>query len=392
MTPDGYADLGAREDALNRVLADFLDALGRGDRVDLRAWQTRYPSFAGDLADLLAARREVGEMLEETRPSGGAGIGAPRVAVPSGVLGDYELLEELGHGGMGRVYKARQRSLGRLVALKVIRAGAPATEADRLRFRTEAEAAARLDHPNIVPVYEVGEHDGQPYIAARYVAGGPLSRHLDRFRDDPRAAAALVAALARAVHHAHQRGVLHRDLKPGNVLLEWPAGDAGVPIPQVTDFGMARLLDQDSTLTRTGDLVGTPSYMSPEQASGGAAAITTATDVHGLGAILYALLTGRAPFAGPTVLETLARVKEHEPDLPRRLNPRVARDLETICLRCLTKDPRQRYASALALAEDLERWLRHRPIAARPATTCERLAKWVRRHPAAAAFAGLAAC
>src|SRR5262249_15978473 len=183
-------------------------------------------------------------------------------------LGDYELLEELGQGGMGRVYKARQRGLGRLVALKVIRAGAAATADDRLRFRTEAEAAARLDHPNIVPVYEGGEPDGQPYLAARYVEGGSLSRHLDRFRDDLRAAAAVVAALARAVHHAHERGVLHRDLKPGNVLLGWRAGDAGPPVPHVADFGLARLLDQDSGLTRTGDLVGPPSYMAPDRASG----------------------------------------------------------------------------------------------------------------------------
>src|SRR5262249_43185148 len=159
-----------------------------------------------------------------------------------------------------------------------------------LRFRTEAEAAARLDHPNIVPVYEVGEYDGRPYLAVRYVEGGPLSRHLNRFGNDPRAAAALVATLARAMHHAHERGVLHRDLKPGNGLLEWRAGDARHPVPYVADFGLARLLDQDSTLTQTGELVGTPNFMAPEQASGGAAAITTATDVHGLGAILYALL------------------------------------------------------------------------------------------------------
>jgi WD40 repeat protein len=319
------------------------------------------------------------------------------------VLGDYELLEMLGEGGMGRVYRARQRSLDRIVALKVIRAGAPATEAERLRFRTEAEAAARLDHPNIVPVYEVGEHDGRPYIAERYVEGGPLSRHLDRFRDDPRAAAALVAILARAVHHAHQRGVLHRDLKPGNILLsfsrERPASATeealagrsrlNQVVPHVADFGLARLLDQDSALTRTGDLVGTPSYMAPEQAAGGAETVTTATDVYGLGAILYALLTARSPFAGPTVLETLEQVKGREPDPPRRLNPKVNRDLETVCLKCLAKDPRRRYASALALAEDLESWLGHRPIAARSATARERLVKWVRRRPAAAAFACL---
>jgi WD40 repeat protein len=391
------------------VLADFLDALQHGGPPDLPAWQARYPAFAAELADLFAAREEIGKALRAGgRPSdrdptptepwrtgpcagGRPGAGCLCAAVPLGALGGYELLEELGQGGMGRVYKARQRGLGRLVALKVLRLGGPGAEADRVRFRTEAEAAARLDHPHIVPVYEVGEHDGQPYLAERYVAGGPLSRHLGRFRDDPRAAAGLAATLARAVHHAHERGVLHRDLKPGNVLLEWQAGPAAPPVPHVGDFGLARLLDQDSALTRTGDLVGTPSYMAPEQAGGGGAAITTATDVYGLGAILYALLTGRPPFAGPTVLETLEQVKGREPVPPRRRNPMVDRDLETVCLKCLQKEPRRRYASALALAEDLESWLGHRPIAARPAAPRERLAKWVRRHPAVAALACVSA-
>ncbi len=410
--PDRPPQTAGREDALNRVLADLLDALGRGDRVDLPAWQARYPSFAAELADLCAARREVcGALHEEATtpvcpPAADPSCGPDS---PPRQWGDYELLEELGQGGMGRVYKAWQRSLGRLVALKVIRAGAAATGADRLRFRTEAEAAARLDHPNIVPVYEVGEHDGQPYLAARYVEGGSLSRHMECFRDDPRAAAALVATLARAVHHAHERGVLHRDLKPGNILLQMQTtehadhteGRKGArpsssvssvcsvvsAVPYIADFGLARLLDQDSGLTRTSELMGTPNYMAPEQAGGGAAAITTATDVHGLGAILYSLLTGRPPFAGPTVFETLEQVKRRDPDSPRRLNPHVDRDLETICLKCLDKDPRRRYASALALAEDLASWLGHRPIAARPATAGERLAKWVRRRPAAAAFA-----
>jgi WD40 repeat protein len=391
------------------VLADFLDALQHADPPDLPAWQARYPSFAADLADLFAAREEIVQAMGAgrrppdgnptlTTPSrtgpcagGGEGAGCLCPAFPLSTLGDYELLEELGQGGMGRVYKARQRGLGRLVALKVLRLGGPAAEVDRVRFRTEAEAAARLDHPNIVPVYEVGEHDGQPYLVERYVAGGPLSRHLGRFRDDPRVAAGLAATLARAVHHAHERGVLHRDLKPGNVLLEWPAGPAAPPVPHVGDFGLARLLDQDSTLTRTGDLVGTPSYMAPEQAGGGGAAVTTATDVYGLGAILYALLTGRPPFAGPTILETLEQVKGREPVPPRRRDPKVDRDLETICLKCLQKEPRRRYASALALADDLENWLGHRPIAARPATPRERLAKWVRRHPAVAALACVSA-
>jgi WD40 repeat protein len=392
VTPNGQTESAAREDALNGVLADFLDALGRGDPVDLPAWQARYPSFAAELAEIVAAHREVGAALSvKPLTKSGPDTRTPGGARPLGILGAYELLEELGEGGMGRVYKARQRHPSRLVALKFIRAGAPVTEADRLRFRTEAEAAARLDHPNIVPVYEVGEQDGVPYIAARYVEGGPLSRHLERFREDPRAAAGLLASLARAVHHAHERGVLHRDLKPGNILLECRAGNAGTPVPHVTDFGLARLLDQDSALTRTGDLVGTPSYMAPEQASGGSAVITTATDIHGLGAILYALLTGRPPFAGTTTLETLDRVKSCEPNPPRRLNSMVDRDLETICLTCLEKDPHRRYVSAQALAEDLENWLGHRPIAARPASVRERLAKWVRRHPARTAFAALSA-
>jgi WD40 repeat protein len=391
ITPHEPPSSDRHEDALNRVLADLLDALGRGHLVDLPAWQARYPEFAAELADLVAARREVGEALTDTEPGGGSRAESPKATRTLQTLGEYELLEDLGQGGMGRVYKARQRSLDRMVALKVIRAGVPASEVERLRFQTEAEAAARLDHPNIVPVYEVGEHDGQPYLATRYIAGGPLNRQLDRFRDDLRGAVGLVAVLARAVHHAHQRGVLHRDLKPGNVLLEWPVGDAGPAVPYVADFGLARLLDRDSGLTRTGDLVGTPSYMAPEQASGGTAATTTATDVYGLGAILYALLTGRPPFAGPTVLETLERVKGRQPDPPRRLNPKVGHDLETICLTCLAKDPRRRYASALAVAEDLESWLGHRPIAARPISSWERLVKWVRRHPAAAAFAALSA-
>jgi WD40 repeat protein len=381
-------------ESMTRALEEYLAAAEAGNAPPREEFLARHPDLAADLDACLAALRLLGRAAGEalaakTAPAEVNGTVSPGAAGPLGTLGDYELLEELGEGGMGRVYKARQRSLDRMVALKVIRAGAPATEAERLRFRTEAEAAARLDHPNIVPVYEVGVHDGQPYIAERYVEGGPLSRHLERYRDDPRAAAALVATLARAVHHAHQRGVLHRDLKPGNVLLEWRAGQAAAPVPHVADFGLARLLDQDSGLTQTGDLVGTPSYMAPEQAQGGAATITVATDVHGLGAILYVLLTGGPPYGGATILETLEQVKAREPESPRRLNVRVARDLDTICVTCLAKDPRRRYASALALAEDLENWLGCRPIAARPAGTRERLTKWVRRHPAPAALAGL---
>jgi WD40 repeat protein/serine/threonine protein kinase len=410
MTGNGQTRTSNGEDAFERVLADFLDALARGEPVDLPAWQARYPAFAADLAELCAARQEIPGALraDETVPeSPSRRKASPRPAAGDnglGVLGDYELLEELGQGGMGRVYKARQRSLGRLVALKVIRVDGPATEVDRLRFRTEAEAAARLDHPNIVPVYEVGEHEGQPYLAIRYVEGGSLNRHLDRFRDDPRAAVTLVEALARAVHHAHERGVLHRDLKPGNVLVEAVRGqgsgdsknnspsltpDPWSVTPLITDFGLARLVDRDCGLTRSGDLVGTPSYMAPEQASRGGAAITTAADIYGLGAILYALLTGRPPFVGETILDTLEQVKDCEPEPPSRLNPKISRDLQTVCLKCLHKEPARRYASAWDLAEDLRRLQMQEPISARPVSSRERLALWAKRRPAMAAVYGL---
>jgi WD40 repeat protein len=390
--PEASATLPAA-DARSGALEEYLAAAEAGRAPPREEFLARHPELADDLDACLGALHLIGQAA--------AGPRAPAARQPPepapGTLGDFRLIREVGRGGMGIVYEAEQLSLGRRVALKVIRAGAPATAAERLRFRTEAEAAARLDHPNIVAVYEVGEHAGQPYIAARFVEGGPLSRHLRLFLDDPRAAARLLAALARALDHAHQRGVLHRDLKPGNVLLSLtgnssestlpPGADVNGVVPYVADFGLARLLDQDSGLTQSGDLVGTPSYMAPEQASGGAGAITTATDVYGLGAILYALLTGRPPFAGSTVLDTLEQVKGRDPEAPRRLNPSVDRDLETVCLTCLAKEPRRRYASALAVALDLENWLAHRPIAARPATPAERLAKWVRRRPAVAALA-----
>jgi WD40 repeat protein/serine/threonine protein kinase len=396
--PNRQVENPGREDALECVLADFLDACARGDPIDLPAWQSRHPSFAADLAELYAARQEINGALraDDTTPKSPGRTKTLRsndVTGTSslGTLGDYELLEEIGRGGMGRVYKARQRSLGRLVALKVIRVEGAATEIDRLRFHTEAEAAARLDHRNIVPIYEIGEHNGQSYLALRYVEGGSLSQHLDRFRDDPGAAVPLVAALARAVHHAHERGVLHRDLKPGNVLLEWPAGPAGPPVAHIADFGLARLVDQDSGLTQTGELVGTPSYMAPEQASRGMAAITTASDVYGLGVILYVLLTGRPPFAGATVLDTLEQVKKCEPEPPRRLNPKVSRDLEIICLKSLRKEPARRYASASHLAEDLRRLQMQEPISARPLSVAERLVLWAKRRRAMAAVYGLLA-
>jgi WD40 repeat protein len=295
-------------------------------------------------------------------------------------FGDYELMRELGRGGMGVVYRARQVSLNRLVALKMIKAGVLADGDDLRRFQNEAEAVALLDHAGIVPIYEVGEHDGQRYFSMKLVAGGSLADRLAPYKDDPRAAALLLADVAEAAHHAHMRGILHRDLKPANILVD----DQGNP--HVTDFGLARRVGADVGLTASGAILGTPSYMAPEQAAGRRGSITTATDVYGLGAILYALLTGRGPFVGDSVVDTLTMVRERVPEPPRKLNTRVPRDVEVICLKCLEKDPRRRYSSAQALADDLRAWLGSRPIAARPVGALTRSWLWCRRRPAVAAL------
>ncbi len=291
-------------------------------------------------------------------------------------FGWFELLGELARGGTAVVYRARDRRLNRIVALKVLVAGEFSASEFLARFRTEAQATARLDHPHIVPIYEVGTHDHRPFLSMKLIEGGTL----DRLRlAGPEQAARLLAQLARAVHYAHQRGILHRDLKPSNVLV-----DAGVPY--LTDFGLARVLQHDSQLTRTSAVLGTPSYMAPEQAAGDTGGLSTATDVWGLGAVLYHLLTGRPPFASGLMVETLRQVIEQTPTRPRVLQPSVPSDLEVICLRCLEKTPRDRYGSAEALAEDLERWLNHQPIRARPAGALERSVKWVRRKPVLASL------
>ena len=330
---------------------------------------------------------------------------ARRAALPR-PFGSYELLAEIARGGMGIVYRARQTQADRVVAVKVLASGQFAAPDFVERFHTEARAVASLDHPNIVPIYEVGECEGQPFFSMKLVEGGSLAqRRKERSRSrtvisnqsgegaqkspatdplitdslptdySPPSIARLIATLARAIHYAHQRGILHRDIKPGNVLLD-AQGE-----PHLTDFGLAKLVENESTLTHTMAMLGTPSYMSPEQARGEAKQLTTAVDVYGLGAVFYELLAGQPPFAGGTTMETVRLVLDGEPRRPSALRADTDRDLEIICLKCLEKEPARRYGSAEAVAEDLERWLRHEPITARPVSAWETAAKWIRRHP-----------
>jgi serine/threonine protein kinase len=304
---------------------------------------------------------------------------AGETAPPVQIAG-YELLGILGRGGMGIVYKARQVALNRIVALKMILSGEHASLESLNRFYSEAKAIARLQHPNIVQIYEIGRSSAHPYVSLEYLEGGCLQEQLARNSQTPRQAAQLIETLARAVYYAHRQGIIHRDLKPGNILL---AADG---TPKITDFGLAKQVEDDITQTRTGVILGTPAYMSPEQAQGSGSAIGPATDIYALGAILYDLLTGRPPFEGTTVLDTLQMVQSADPVPPQRLQPSIPADLQTICLKCLHKAPAHRYLTAQDLADDLRRFLDGQPIQARPTPFWERVLKWVRRRPAQAAL------
>jgi len=401
------------QEVLEQLTANPGEEKERGPSRDLPAPEGCPPGSSGDTEEILvAALKRLPAPQRCPTPTLRRERAAKRPCLPG-----YDILGELGRGGMGIVFKARHLQLKRLAALKMVSSWAQAKPELLARFRREAEAVARLQHPNIVQIHEVGEHNGQPFFSLEYVDGGSLAQRLAGAPQPPRAAAQLVETLARAVHYAHQRGVIHRDLKPANVLLVGQAfqpdaskpvrlesltyiqPDASKPvrlesltyIPKITDFGLAKQLDQDADQTQASAILGTPSYMAPEQAAGSSREIGPPTDVFALGAILYEMLTGRPPFRGQTALDTLQLLRTVEPVPVRQLQPGVPRDLETICLKCLRKEPAQRYASALDLAEDLAQFRAGLPIRARPMRAPERAWRWCRRNPGVAAL-GAAVC
>lgn len=351
------------DEQLARVLNELADAQRAGEAPSLEEAVRAHPELADELRDLWGAVMVADAVashasLAATKPSAALAEPAPLLELPAR-LGDYQLLEEIGRGGMGIVYRARQISLDRTVAVKMILRGTLASPADLARFRAEAEAAARLDHPNIVPVYEVGEIEGQPYFSMKFVAGTTLARRLAEGPLPPREAAAILLPVARAIHFAHRQGLLHRDLKPSNILID----EEGQP--HVTDFGLAKRTTDTTGLTHTGAIIGTPSYMAPEQVGGNRGEIGPTSDVYSLGSILYQMLTGRPPFQAASPVDTLLMVLEQDPVPPRLLNVKADRDLEMIALKCLQKPPDLRYTSADALARDLTAYLEGDPVSAR---------------------------
>ena len=404
---DGREPSASRNLRLDEVIAAYLEATATGNSPDRQELLDRHPDLATDLVAFFAGHdrmRAVSTPLDAAANAApprtpGAVTLPPQAAETEGAtlppsgrptppppgtkvryFGDYELVEEIARGGMGVVYKARQVNLNRIVALKMILAGQLAGEDDVKRFYTEAEAAAKLDHPGIVPIFEIGEHEGQHYFSMGYIEGSSLANRVADGPLPPREAAEMVVKIAAAVEYAHQQGIIHRDLKPANVLL-----DANGQ-PRVTDFGLAKQMKVDSGLTGTGQILGTPSYMPPEQAAGKSDEIGPAADVYALGAILYCLLTGRPPFQSSNPMDTLLAVLDQEPVPPRQLNAQTPWDLETIALKCLVKSPPRRYATARELADELERYLAGRPILARPVGRVERAWRWCKRNPVVASL------
>jgi serine/threonine protein kinase len=380
-----------RDARLAGLLAGLVEEARAGRATDVEVLARENPDLAVELRELWAVAGMADELASDgavdsaaaTFVTGAEAATDRRTAEgsPAGHVGDYELMGKIGEGGMGVVYKARQKGLGRVVALKMIQRGALASAADVARFRAEAAAAAHLEHPQIIPVYEVGELEGQPYFSMKYIAGSTLAKKLADGPLPPRETAALLLPVCRAIAHAHQRGIIHRDLKPSNILID----AEGQPL--VGDFGLAKRIDMGSpdaapqeceSLTRTGAILGSPSYMSPEQAAGSRGVVGPASDVYSLGAILYQCLTGRPPFQAASAVDVVMMVLEQDPVLPRLLNPRADADLEMIALKCLQKPAELRYNSAAALADDLAAYLANEPISARSTNVTQLVSRILR--------------
>lgn len=376
---------GKREQLLEEVIADYIRACETGDSPDRRQLLDRHPGAANELRQFFEQRDRLNQMAEPIRGFADDLFRAVGPGQQISYVGNYELLQEIARGGMGVVFKARQTTLGRIVAVKMIVAGRMATEDDVKRFQVEAQAAASLQHPHIVSIHEVGQHEGWHYFSMDYVEGRDLSAFLRENLLPAKRAATYVCQMAEAIHYAHQQGTLHRDLKPSNILI-----DIHDQV-RITDFGLAMRVEGESELTRTGQIVGTPSYMPPEQAQGRRSLVGPASDVYSLGAILYECLTGRAPFRSDSVLKTIEQVIHVEAASPRALNAGIPRDLETICLKCLQKEPHRRYGTAQLLADDLQCYLENRPILARPVSAIERTWRWCRRKPVVAGLSALSA-
>ena len=377
------ADLPSQPDLLDEIVAGYLRAIEKDENPSRDEMLARHPELAEELREFFADHDRMNRLAQ---PLCEQTLAHPAMAATDRIryFGDYEVLDEIARGGMGVVFKARQVTLNRIVAIKMILSGQLASPADVERFHTEAEAAAKLDHPGIVPVYEVGLHEGQHYFSMGFVDGQSLSTRIANGPLPAREAAELVLTVAEAVQYAHEKGVVHRDLKPGNILLDLQGN------PRITDFGLAKLTESHSDLTGTGQILGTPGYMPPEQAAAHLGAVGPSSDIYSLGAILYCLLTGRPPFQAATSMETLLQVQKQEPVPPRQLNPSIPLDLDTIVLKCLEKSPSRRYRAAGELADELQCYLEGRPIRARAVGSFERTWRWCKRNPALTGIAGLA--
>lgn len=386
--------MSSSEPQLEAILAEYVVAEESGRTPSADEWIARFPKYQSELKEFLSLRRGFERFSSPLRDDFGSTLQMHRAGSIVGVdskmsfpltFGRYQLLGELGHGGMGVIYRARQDGLEREVALKMIHVGRFASESLRQRFRVEAIAVGRLNHSAIVPVYDVGEVEGQPYYTMKLLSGGDLVENVVRFKVDARAAAVAIVELAEGIQHAHEHGVLHRDLKPTNILFD-ASGK-----PYLSDFGLAKLLDDDGSLTRTGEYVGTPAYLAPELVCRAEDAAATSTDVYGLGAVFYFALTGEPPYCGSSPFSILEQIRTAEVPAVQKLRPEIPRDLATICSKCLDRNPRRRYASAKALADDFRHWLANEPIAARPVGRMERVRKWSVRQPAKAALVAVTA-